>query len=685
MLLYAAESKERRIDVRNPVVLRISIAICVFVSCLFFPSIAYQETKKAIRIAGDNHFPPFEYLSDSGVYSGFNVDIMNAISIQTGINIEYYPMPWNQAVQALRSGKVDAIQGMKYSKAREEVYDFSESYFTSSQAIFVLKDNMYIRQIDDLEGRKVAVQKGDVANDLLNKVNHVQLIEADNQQEAVQLLVEEKVDAFVGNRITGQYFLQKSRQQSLIKIVGEPLDPTAYAIAVLPKNNGLLKLFNQGIDRIKSDGTYEKIEKKWFGEYIMPSAPVLRKTLFYLETGLVITLIIITFILWWNRMLKKEVSKRTKQIERINKDLEEKMVLLKENLYFQKQLLNSAYSSFITLHQAGTVSMINRRAMEYLGLNEKAVGRPFQQTPIVKFIPEQEINAALEDKKMFLQKETTWLQTPSQKRYITYSIYPIKTTTGDSVGVMLNFLDITEQKEFEKKVAQEDRLRSLGQLIAGIAHEIRNPLMSILTYTQLLPKKFANAEFRSFFSQHVSSEITRLNALINDLLDYARPKKSEPVICSLYDVAEGIVRLFKPKIKEKQINIVWEFPEKIEAIADIQQIKQVLMNIIVNAIQAVDEHGTLTIRGYYRGNVAVMQIEDTGAGISEDELDKIFEPFYSRKANGVGLGLSISYQLMKENKGTIDVKSIKGKGTTVTICLPCCRKDEDDVSCYDYR
>ncbi|MDQ7861890.1 transporter substrate-binding domain-containing protein [Peribacillus frigoritolerans] len=107
----------------------------------------------------DNNFPPFEYLSDSGVYTGFNVDIMNAVSIETGIRFEYFPMPWNEAVQAMRSGKVDAIQGMKHNQEREEIYDFSAPYFTSSQGIFVLKDNMYIRKIEDLKGRKVSCTK----------------------------------------------------------------------------------------------------------------------------------------------------------------------------------------------------------------------------------------------------------------------------------------------------------------------------------------------------------------------------------------------------------------------------------------------------------------------------------------------------------------------------------------------
>ncbi|MFJ7512633.1 transporter substrate-binding domain-containing protein [Peribacillus simplex] len=654
---------------RNLHIICAVITVFLFFFGCFFPLAVYSEAPKVIRVAGDNNFPPFEYLSDSGVYTGFNVDIMNAISIETGIRFEYYPMPWNEAVQAMRTGRVDAIQGMKYNQEREESYDFSAPYFTSSQGIFVLKGNMYIRKIEDLKGRKVAVQKGDVASRLLSKVDRLELVETNNQQEAVQSLIDGKVDAFIGNRITGQYFLQKNEQQSLIKIVGESLETTNYAVAVMPKNKELLTLFNQGISQIKKDGTYDKIEKKWFGEYILPNTQRLRKTLLYLEIGLFLTFIVISLILWWNLSLKREVAKRTEQIEHVNKDLEEKMLLLEENIHFQQQVLNSAYSSLITLNQQGLVSMINVRAMEYLELDGNVVRKPFQDLPIACFIPEKVIKAALEKKRVFLQKETVWSQYSSKKRHITYSVYPIQTMAGESVGAVLNFFDITEQKQLERKVAQDDRLRSLGQLVAGIAHEIRNPLTAILTYTQLLPKKFASADFRKFFSEQVTSEITRLNTLINDLLDYARPKKSEPATFSLNETMEGIELLLKPKIKEKNLRIVREFAGEIQTTADTQQIKQVLVNVILNAIQASNIGGTLIFRAYYRDMFTVVEIEDEGIGISEEDIDKIFEPFYTRKPNGVGLGLSISYQLVKENDGTIETRSEVGKGTVVTICL----------------
>ncbi|MBI0581331.1 transporter substrate-binding domain-containing protein [Neobacillus cucumis] len=664
---------------RTPIIFRICVTIPVLLlSFVLFPFTAYQESNKVIRIAGDNKFPPFEYLSGSGVYTGFNVDVMNAISIQTGIKIEYYPMPWNQALKALKSGKVDAIQGMKDSPSRRKTYAFSNDYFISSQAIFVLKNNMYIRQMDDLEGKKVAVQKSDVSNDLLNKVKNVHLIKTDNQQAAVQLLLEGKADAFVGNRITGQYVLQKSGKQSYIKIVGDEINPTSYSIAVLPKNKALLTIFNKGLSQIKKDGTYEKIVKKWFGEYIMPSAPRLQKVIKYLEVGLFVTIIIITAVLWWNRILKRKVASRTSQIERMNKKLEEKMVLLQENNNFQQQLLNSTLSSFVTLDNRGHISMINRKAIDYLKLHEDIVGLPFTQTILEDFISKEEIQNALEKKEIVLQKEVTWEHVASLKRILTYSIYPIVSTTGNSKGAVLNFQDITKQKEFEKKVAQEDRLRSLGQLMMGIAHEIRNPLMSILTYTQLLPKKYENLEFRTFFSQHVTSEITRLNSLINDLLDYSRPKKSEPVLFFLYPMIQSTLQLFKQKIKEKKLGIVFEMDEDLQAYADAQQMKQVLVNIILNAIEALKEQGNLTIRGYYQGESAVIEIEDNGIGMSDEVASKIFDPFYSKKVNGVGLGLFVSYQLLEENQCSIKVESTKGKGTVMTLYLPCPREGREE-------
>lgn len=651
---------------------------------------ARTEEIEIIRVAGDNNFPPFEYVADSGSFTGFNIDIMNAISIETGVKIEYVPMPWNDAIEALRTGKIDAIQGMKYSKARDQIFDFSDPYFISSQGIFVLKNNAYIFQLDDLKGRKIAVQKGDIANDMLRRVPGITLVEANSQEEAVQSLLQGEVDAFVGNRYTGQYFLQKKNQQSLIKIVGEPIAPTDYGVAVMPENKRLLSIINRGIARIKSDGTYEKIERKWMGEYILPSSSRLQDILHYLEFGLAISVLVFGVVLWWNRLLKKEVNRRTLLIASMNQQLKEKMTLLEENVQFQQQLLDSTYSFYVTLDVTGRIVMMNRKAIQYLGLEQSLLGKPLASTVLAQFIPARQVEDVLQGGNAYLQQESIWEGAThiarGEQRMIQYSIIPITSMTREITGVIINFQDITEQKDLEKKMEHEDRLRSLGQLTLGIAHEIRNPLMSIFTYTQLLPKKLDNPRFRDFFIKQVPSEIMRLNTLVNDLFDYARPKPSQPICFSLDEQIDGVIQLCHQQIREKQIDVSFQWQKKpLLAKADLHQAKQIWINLILNALDVMEPGGKLTIRGFLENGLAVVEIEDSGPGISHDDKYKIFEPFYTTKGHGVGLGLSITYRLIQENHGSIDVKSQRGIGTTMIVQLPALQEGMEEYASADHH
>ncbi|GED30221.1 transporter substrate-binding domain-containing protein [Brevibacillus centrosporus] len=645
--------------------------LLLFLMGMTVPSEVQQD--KVIRIAGDNNFPPFEYFGSSGVFSGFNVDIMNAISIETGMRIEFVPLPWNEALEALRDGQVDVIQGMKYSPARDKVYDFSNPYFLSSQGIFVRKENMHIFELGDLNGRKVSIQKGDIAIDQLRDHRLIQFIETDSQEEAVQLLLDGQVDAFVGNRITGQYFLQRNNQQGQIKIVGDPINPTDYGVAVLPKNAQLLTEINKAISKIKQNGTYDKIERKWFGEYIMPSTLNMERLRLYLEWGSGIGLLIVMAILWWNRMLKKEVKRRTAQIHTINRQLEEKMTLLEENVQFQQQLLNSTYSFYVTLNHSGKIFLMNSKAVHFLQVKHPLIGMPMNGTILAEFIPESQVDDVLREGSTYLEQEIIWEQQvdgQAKQLVIRYNIFPIFNKAKEITGVIINFQDVTKQKDMDKKLESEHRLRSLGQLILGIAHEIRNPLTSILTYTQLLPTKFDNPKFRDFFAQQVPNEILRLNDLVNDLLEYARPKPPNPSRFRADELMETVLALCSQKIKEKNIRVTTSLPSELCIVADVNQTKQIWINIVLNAIESMDEQGKLDIRGYSEGQMGVIEVADNGHGMSPEDKYRIFEPFFSTKANGVGLGLSITYQLLKENGGTIDLTSQLGHGTTMIIRLP---------------
>lgn len=625
-----------------------------------------------IRIAGDKHFPPFEYVTESGSYIGFNVDIINAVSIETGLFFEFYPMTWNEALLALENGEVDAIQGMKYSKERAQRYLFSKPYFTSSQGIFILKDNYSIYQLEDLENRRVALQRGDIATELLDKLSQTEFILTDTYEEAINLLIAGEVDAFVGNRIAGIYFAQKNTQDEFLKVVGEPIDPREYGLVVLPQNEHLLVQINEGLDKIFTNGNYEKIKTKWLGEHIVPQEKWLRTALIYISAILFVILIISGFILWWNYLLKKEVSRRTEQITQMNNELRFQMKELEKGHSFRTQLLESAFTAFITFDKEGKITLMNEQANRLLGGSYTGCHVTELTHPLVD---QEKLEKVLVGGQVFKNEEIVVQDQEEEARYYLFSFVPIVLKNKEITGAILNINDITEQKRIAKQLEQEDRLRSLGKIMLTLAHEIRNPLMAILTYTRILPRKIDNRQFREFFVEHVTAEIKRLNELIEDLLNYSKPKKSNPQCYDTETVLTSQLSMYEQELKKKRIKVDVNV-EKTQVFADLNQLKQIFINIISNAIDASPEQGRLCIDSYADGEKTIIKITDMGTGLDAKELAHIFEPFYSSKQNGLGLGLAITHKLIQENKGEIDIQSTKGKGTTVTLTFPnheeCC-------------
>lgn len=235
-------------------------------------------------------------------------------------------------------------------------------------------------------------------------------------------------------------------------------------------------------------------------------------------------------------------------------------------------------------------------------------------------------------------------------------------------------------KQSQVTLRRADRLSSLGLLTAGLAHEIRNPLVAIRTFTQLLPERYEDAEFRDGFQGLALKEVDRICGLINDLLSFARPSKPNVAPENINDVVDNIVRILEAQAKEKGIVILHEFANDVpKAWIDREQMKQVFMNLVLNAIQAMNGEGSITIstREIHRtgtapiGHFVQVEVRDTGVGILEENLDHIFDPFFtSGKAEGSGLGLAVSHQIVQEHGGFLTVESKLGQGTAFFVHVP---------------
>jgi PAS domain S-box-containing protein len=249
-------------------------------------------------------------------------------------------------------------------------------------------------------------------------------------------------------------------------------------------------------------------------------------------------------------------------------------------------------------------------------------------------------------------------------------------------GAVIVCQDLTERKRFEEQMRRMDRLASVGTLAAGIAHEIKNPLVSIQTFAQLLPLRYEDAEFRDGFGGVVRNEIERINHLIRDLLNFASPMPREMGRVNVEELCERALTLLGNEIKQNSVTVIRDFDKKAKTVfGDNEQLYQVFLNVLQNAIQAMDGEQPHEIRITTRpspkqdglgGVREYLQIRfrDTGSGIDADHLGRIFDPFYSTRENGSGLGLSICHGILKNHGAEIDVQSTPGRGTVFTFFLP---------------
>jgi signal transduction histidine kinase len=232
-----------------------------------------------------------------------------------------------------------------------------------------------------------------------------------------------------------------------------------------------------------------------------------------------------------------------------------------------------------------------------------------------------------------------------------------------------------ELKTSRDRLVQSERLAAVGQLSAGIAHEIRNPLTSMKMTIQLLKRKLNDETVKE--SLHVVlDEINRLEIIVNGILDFARPMELTLEKANIANVIDEVLKLMKPNLTHKKIEIIEEIESQSisETMIDINKMKQVFMNIILNSIQAMPNGGDLKVH-YEQDNEAIkIEISDSGEGMSKDISDRVFEPFFSAKSGGTGLGLTNAKRIIELHKGEVFIDSIKDKGTKVTLILPYTKK-----------
>jgi PAS domain S-box-containing protein len=299
--------------------------------------------------------------------------------------------------------------------------------------------------------------------------------------------------------------------------------------------------------------------------------------------------------------------------------------------------------------------VMNKSLVDVLGPENFSALFPSNMQQDLRLLSKITLNTSLGGKKIFDIAKT-----------------PLLDNDMNPYGTVIAFEDITEKISLQQQLLTSEKLASIGLLSAGVAHEINTPLTGISSYVQILQKKLASSH-HSQILEKIEAQTERVARIIKNLLNFARnPSDSSFHKVNLKENLQEILSLIDYKLKTMNIGLELKLSPVKSIWAERDRLQQVFINIILNAIDAMPDGGTLKIELSQMNNQAVMKIEDTGTGIKDQHLPHIFDPFFTTKGigKGTGLGLSISYAIIKEHEGNITVESEAGKGSLFTLYIP---------------
>jgi two-component system NtrC family sensor kinase len=361
---------------------------------------------------------------------------------------------------------------------------------------------------------------------------------------------------------------------------------------------------------------------------------------------------------------------------RLYQSLEQKAMQIERLKDFSENIVESLNIGVVTVDLQDRIESWNPQLEGLLGIpRTEALHRKLQDVLPVDLVSEITSHAK-NDHVAGIYKFR--LETRANGRaVVNASIAPLVGKNGARLGRLILLDDITQRVRLEEQMVQTEKLTSLGLLAAGVAHEVNTPLAVISNYIQMLAKQIPADDPRQQTIERIVKQTFRASEIVNNLLNFSRTGAAELIEVDINSVLEETLALVQHPLKTAQVSVVKNYKEELPPVlGSITRLQQVFLNLFMNARDAMPQGGMLEVRTLaYNGSVAI-EVTDTGAGIPPENLQRIFDPFFTTKATGrgTGLGLSVSYGIIKEHAGKVDVRSTPGKGTSFRLEFPVARK-----------
>jgi len=620
--------------------------------------IEYLKEHGDLIYGSDQNTPPLRYLNpDSGQYEGLVIDYLNALSIELGVNIKMKPMIWNEALEALESGDIDFCD-MHASKDRSRSFIFTDPIYYQRGAILIKKSNTSIKIPGDIKGKTIAAIKGDyIFEHLSENYTDVRGVETENLRDAISRLEKSEVDAVLGDESVINYYLTQEGLSREYSILNKYLYEREAVIGVKKGNETLVKIINKAIYQLDKDSTMERIYEKWFGisPLIMKNNNNGDKYMLLVKYTILLAMLVALFFYYWNIELKKEVKRQTNALDISKNELETTFNGLTTHL-------------MVVVNEECCVSEANKAFCEYIGYS----------VDVVKNMHCKNVNGILGSncevcliKDMFEYRTSIETEVEYQNRKFKVRTYLLDKISNTKERVLVMMEDITDLKLSEHRMLQSSKMAAVGQLAAGIAHEIRTPLGIIRNYTYLL-RRMEEEEDKKEAIDIIDNSVTRANKIIDNLLNFSRLSDNKVHNIQVSDFISNLYELNKKALKQNNIEFKLYVESDLEVELYSESLKHILLNLFSNATDAMKQGGLLQVHACKNNDNIIIEVSDTGTGMDSNTLMYLFDPFYTTKqvSEGTGLGLFIVYNEVQKMEGTIRVESKIGEGSKFIVTLP---------------
>lgn len=616
-------------------------------------SVAENEEYEDLIYGADDSAPPLRFVDSDGIYKGVVVDYMNQISLELGIEIRCMPYKWEDALEALNKGETDFCD-MFISPSRSEKYVFTDPIYILRTVLAVENGADY--SLSDINHLRIATQKGDYANEYLREhYPAAKLVYVHDVGKGLSLLAESKVDAVIGDEPVLYYYADKKNLKDRIKMINTALYEEEVVIAMSKKNQELVEPFNIAIKNMNSTGQLEKIQQKWFGI----STPLIRtedntKKLIYLLIALLVICLIAIFKQVETRFLKRVVKERTFELEENRNEL---------NLIF-----NEMPEAVIITDSSLRIVNCNKVAEELCGESERLIGKKYcdclktfcggcEKCPVSEVLSGSgEVMRKVQAEGKIYEIRVFRIESPADKQM-----------------AMITIKNITEEEIQNKHLLQTSKMIAVGQLAAGMAHQIRNPLGIIRTHSYIIRQQTDSEQILKSLA-YIDESVRRSGRIVDNVMNFWRISDIKGGRFSVKQLITGIVDLEMSGIKKKQIQIDISCDENLIFSTNQESLKHILINLIQNAADAVSGPlGKIFISARPdEADMLEIRCNDNGCGIKEEDMGNLFNPFFTTKdpGKGTGLGLYIVYSEVENLGGTIEVESKEGEGACFTVKLP---------------